>query len=179
VAWLTWASDPAVNALANEEAISAGLRQSTAYADHLHALAGALLNAVPADVPPYLQLNLAVEAIGMQAAVGMNYMQFMFKRCKPPWPTGTDRQAECAQLAELMVKHGDSLMSHMMGTRLGELAGWPAPRVAALLAEQATLPQPLSCAVVQPLLKQIVDAARVGEMAALRAYAQGASAATR
>ena len=47
-----------------------------------------------------------------------------------------NRTEQCSAIAAVLIEHGHSMMDLSVGARLGENAGWPAARVAALREER-------------------------------------------
>lgn len=190
-AWLHLAASGVAPGAASvaEADLAAGLLQSNVYSKHHGVLAAATLAAIPADVPAYVRFMLIVEAIGVQGGIPNSSMFGAFKRCKPAAGTAPARQSECDHVANLLVHHSDSLNAHQVGTRVGKLLGWPQAKVAALEAEETQMtnnqmaallsPQPLGCAVVEPLLAVARNSPQQGEMAAWRAYAEATAKAPR
>jgi len=159
------------------------LRRAEAHSQHWGVLADTVRQAMPPQVLPYVQAGLLVQAVGIEAALAHGGGFPMLRRCRPAPPEGSERQAACARWASLLSERADTLLARRVGLRLGELAGWPAERLAAqrqrldaLQAVPAGLDpeQPLSCRGVERIGNWVADAARLGEVAALAARAASA-----
>jgi hypothetical protein len=153
------------------------LPQARRYWLHAGQMVAAAIKAVPRSEPGYLRLALALEAAVQEAGVLEPLMKGIAEACRPAPAAGTPRQGECDALARLMVERGDSLRAQAVGLRVGELAGWPAARLASLRAEHDTLAalspaydpqQPFSCTSVEAGLRWFEDVAREGEPHSLR-----------
>ncbi len=187
----TWAQAQPDNAmpwalLADEDADPAvqteawrGIQQASLWDAQWGAVSAVVQGAVPADVPVYLRTLLGVETIGIDAS--MSLPGSVFKWCRPAPEPGSQRQKECSRVATLMVEQSDTLLIHALGVRMGELAGWPAERIAvhraevkALLARDQQLPfdraQPLNCVSAAQMLGQITAVGRLGELGAAREH---------
>jgi hypothetical protein len=171
-AWLTlWAAEPAA-----DDEVMAGLRASTRHQTHQRSLSATLLEAVPADVPPYLQALLVAAVIGTEAAMQDSTGSQLLKRCKSPLLPGTAQQAQCEFVADLLTSCGDGWNDHLVGTALGKRLQWPKERIQALEAEHQAFvnaampwdadPQRWSCVQVEPMLAMQRDIPRLGEYAA-------------
>ena len=153
---------------------------------HFGALAALVAKAPPADMLPYLRQALVIDAVGIEAAIGLPALSALASQCKPAAAAGSVLQRQCDQIAGLMVDKGDTLLAHGVGLRLGERAGWPAARVAAARAEMnaayaapGILPaddQPLGCAAVTWTLTWFDDVSRLGEVGLMRQRLAAASA---
>jgi hypothetical protein len=182
--WQTLEPDNAAGGMAfvAEEAeakdeVMRSLPQAGRYWLHAGQMVAAVIRAVPRSEPGYLRLALALEAAVQEAGVLEPLMKGVVEACRPAPAAGTPRQGECDALARLMVERGDSLRAQAIGLRIGELAGWPANRLASLRAEHDHLAalspvydpqQPFSCASVEAGLRWFEDVAREGEPNSLR-----------
>ena len=177
-AWLALAQD--------EPKAAAEARAGLVAAKH-YSLRGGLLvheamKAVPPDAEPYLRQQLAVVVTGIEAALSMPTLQPLSALCMPPPPPGSERQATCGAMATMVIEHSDSLLGHATGIRMGERAGWPAPRLAELRAEQMRLEaallnfpmdkqQPMSCESVDRVARSVHERGELGELAYLKRQA--------
>jgi len=172
-----WQSQPA----RREEAV-AGLRQATGFRGGWAQLAEIVIQAMPAHVLPYLQVALIVEAVSVEAALPDPTPFTLLKLCRPPPERGSRRQGECEAWARLLTAQGSTLMAHMIGLRLGELAGWPPEHtepqrreltlVSMVAASRAlNAEQPYSCDGAQRMRHWVQQVAQRGELAAMRAAA--------
>ena len=175
VAWLAFEE--------SEPARAAEARAGLAAAGHFSLRWGAAvreaLPAAPADIAPYLRLQLLVWAIGIEAAVPMPSAQPLLRLCAPPLQAGSEELARCSALATVLVEHSDALLGHGLGTRIAERAGWPAARLAALRAERERMEQasmqlpfdekqPLSCDSVERMTRLVDERAQYGELGHLK-----------
>ena len=168
-----------------DEALQA-LRAATRFQVHWGQLPATVLEALPPERLPYLDLSLFVEAIGVQAALPDDSFMTLLERCRPPPAAGSERQRDCDAWAELLAGKADTLLARFIGLRLGAQAGWPPARVAAqkealnALTASVNSPlagsNPLSCASIEALRDQVRLVAEHGEVQALRLRAAAASA---
>lgn len=167
-----------------------GLARSRRYQLHYGVLAGTVQEAMPSDIPPYLQMNLVSEALAIELAMGMPPLQPLVALCRPAPPQGSAAHAVCDSLARVLADHSDTLLGLRIGLRLGEFAGWPIAEVQRRRAQADVLPtdammvmmglaQPYSCRAVALQQAWMADLARLGELAAFRQWAAAASAAGR
>jgi len=197
--WLDWAAEEPASA----DAAWAGLARAQYWREHPLGLAGVLLGAVPPDVPGYLIGSLSMEAMARDTAFPAPPLAPVLQRCRaassgapagstaalaagatPPAPA-----AECERLARLLVEHGDSVQSLMLGRELGEHIGWAAPQLQRLDEEVAALQKqehhwavdekrPLGCDTVERQRQHIAAVQRDGELAVLRRNLAAARTAT-
>jgi hypothetical protein len=185
--WLLWAARRP-----QDEALwAAGALATTRYSQHWSQVPQTLLAALPADVPGYLGVFLAVEGTGVQAALPDITLLTAVRLCRPPQPA--TRAPLCRHLAQVMADASDTMTGQGIGIRLGEWAGWSDERrVAARRAMQEatdavsrhgltmlTRPQPLDCASVQEWRTWVDTTAALGEPRAAQALARAASASRR
>lgn len=182
---LAWAAAEPANAAAwlalhqTDPARQAQARAGLAAARHFSLRSGSLaqeaMQAVPADAAPYLRLKLAEFAFGFDAAVSMPSVQPLTRSCKPAAPAGSERQAACSALTEMVVEHSDTLIGYYIGMRMAEGAGWPASRLAELRAERKRIEavagepayvaeQPLSCESAERFARFMAEHAELGEL---------------
>lgn len=144
---------------------------------HAGQMTSAAIKAMARGEPGYLRLALALEVAAQEAAVLEPLMKGVTDACRPAPAANTPRQVECDALARLMLERSDSRRAQVIGLRVGELAGWPAARLAALRAEQDALAalspaydvqQPFSCTSVEAGLRWFDDVAKEGEPNSLR-----------
>ena len=136
MAWL-WllASEPG----AADEALH-GLVGSGGANAHWGALSALVEQALPADVPGAVGQQLVTEAIGIDAATLMPPFNVLIDQCTPPRAAAdANRRQQCEAIAQMLVEHSDTQLVHVIGIRIGQNAGWPAERVAALRAEHKAL----------------------------------------
>jgi hypothetical protein len=156
-----------------------GLEQATHHTLHYGALAATVRNAWPATEVQYVQVPLLVDALAVDAALAVPLVQGTLAPCTPPPQAGSPQQRGCDALAESMVQRSDMLVSHTVGTAIGEKLGWSAERVAALRADNKALlaaqpsfegaHQAFSCESVEQLRSWIDAVSRSGEVASARA----------
>ena len=163
--------------LARDEALHGmALSRRADFADRR--LAAVVDAGLPADIPPYLRVVLAVLLTGIDAAQSMPSLQALQRACDAPALKDSNRRQQCAALAGVMLGNGSSLTTLALGTRLGQHAGWPAERVQALRAELAVLPalhwqamvtdQPYGCSAVAGMRRWLAGTEQMGELGWLR-----------
>lgn len=168
-------------ALADEDPSAAdeawqGLLKARRWHEEPQALVLAAHQALPPDVPGYLRLALGAEIGTRAGALPSPGEAFLQDRCIEA-PLG--RRAECENLAQMLVAHGDGTQTLALGLKVGRAAGWPTDRVKAVQAELEALasepvrwqPDPaqsLSCNSVEAWQSHLAQVAAVGELQALR-----------
>lgn len=141
-------------------------------------LTGIAMARLPTDTPEFERWALAVRLIGTEAAFSMPYF-VVSQYCSVTDVRDSNRQQICSAVAEVLSSKGTNLMDLGFGTTIGQRAGWPAERVAALREEHDALSQvsssittdaarPLSCAALQKLARYAVDLGRYGELGVTR-----------
>lgn len=158
--------------------IDRGLAQATHHTLHYGALAATVRNAWPATEPQYAQVPLLIEALGVDSALAVPLLQGTLAYCRTPPQAGSTQQRGCGALAESMVQRSDMLISHTVGTAIGDKRGWSAERLAALRADNKALhagqlsfqgePQAFSCESVERLRNWVDAVSRSGELASAR-----------
>jgi len=151
---------------------------------HYTALTQSVLEAMPADVLPYLQQMLWIESIGIEAAAGLPPLRPVLDWCREPLLPGSHRRAACAALANMLIDHSDTMIGVGIGLRLAERSGMPKAEAEArrqtlrkLMAQQGQPfagPEPQSCAAVARSKDWLLLWSRLGEVGALRAWAASA-----
>jgi hypothetical protein len=172
-AWLTlWADEPTADA-----EVMAALRAGVRHQTHEQSLTAAMLAAVPPDVPGYVRGLLAVEVMGIQAAMGdRTGADLLFRRCRAPLLPDSPQRSQCDLVAQLLVERGDSFRARSLGLSLATKLAWPVERLRALRVSHEAIaaaaaaavagPQPLSCGTLEPLLATLSQAPQLGEFAA-------------
>jgi hypothetical protein len=148
---------------------------------HQGKLLDVVMQAMPPDVPPYVQLKVWMHAIGVEAAAAVPPPGPLLASCQPRPEAGSARQRACAGMARVLVEHGDSSMGRLAGLKLAELGGAPAAAVqaqrqqlnAALRSAQGLFDerQPLSCASHARVQAWLQLRAQMGELGALQSMA--------
>lgn len=98
---------------------------------------------LPKDATPLERWWLAVETIGIEAAISMHQYEIATKHCSAVAVQDSEAQQECSDLAEVFVTKGTNLLDFKIGTNMGARAGWAKERVAALKQEGDALTQAL------------------------------------
>lgn len=154
--------------------------QADRWESHFGTFTATVMAAVPADVPAYLRMMLAVESFGIESTLPLPPLAPLLRRCAGRGGAeAPERRAECDRLAHLLTERSDTLLVAGIGRRVAETAGWPPERLAALEAEQKALQartralapdpeQPLGCAGTQAFLGYLQRLPQGGELAALR-----------
>ncbi|MEP6885504.1 MAG: hypothetical protein ABJC66_12210 [Gammaproteobacteria bacterium] len=96
---------------------------------------------LPKDATPLEQWFLAIEAIGVEAAIDMHQYRIASKHCSAAAMQDSDVRKQCSDLAEVFATKGTNLLDLCMGTNLGARAGWSPARVAGLKLERDALMQ--------------------------------------
>jgi hypothetical protein len=137
--------------------------------------------AMPSGLSRLEQYYLYSGLIGFQSMVGPYAHSAL--GCSSFARANSDLMKDCRAIAENMVASGQNLTDLGVGTRLGEAAGWPAQRVAALQREQHALMMlvlgdprdfdvPLSCQKALRQMDRVTRWAVAGEIPTLRAELQ-------
>jgi hypothetical protein len=167
--------DVAAEAQAFSRAAKASM--SNSYAFSMYAFAEPEL---PGDLTPTERSYLAVEVIGIEAAIAQNEFNVASKHCSTEAIADGNVRQQCGSLAELWVTRGTTLLDFGIGTNIGARAGWPAQKVSDLKMERDALMQVItqtgpasnddtwSCDAVQRGNAYVSRMARMGEMGAMR-----------
>lgn len=152
---------------------------------HWGVLAETVRKAMPPDVPPYLQPDLLIQAMNVDAALLDQGFRTATALCQPAPPAGSERQRGCTDLGRVMNERGDTLIAAMVGVRLREFGGLDPAEAEARrktlreLQASSSLPfdaeQPMSCESARRTQRWIEGLARDGEVGALRAAAAASS----
>lgn len=166
----------------------AGAARATRFDTGHGQLVGTVDRAIPDDLPAYLRFGIDMAMLARDSGnAPMAELALLIQRCQSALlARDANRRQQCDAIARTMVDQARDLLTFAMGTRLGELAGWPADKVAALRAERNALMrsdlvtmidlnQPHSCTSVRQLhdWAQAVD--RQGELQWLRSRWKSAS----
>jgi hypothetical protein len=130
------ANDSAAEAYAFGQAARAHRHDS--YTNSLLAFAEPEL---PRDATPLERWYLAVQVIGIEAAQPYGEAA---QYCSAEAMHDEGVRQQCAALAELLVARGKDLIDLSIGTRIGERAGWAAPRAAHLRQEMNAMMQAIA-----------------------------------
>lgn len=143
---------------------------------HWGAVTGLVLAKLPSELPILDKVALAGEVLSLEAEALMPFVPAS-QYCAVAEVRDTNRQQVCSAMAEVLVHKGSSLMDVALGTSIGQRAGWPAERLAALqderdallqLNDQSAPPQPWSCSGLVRTLNQLVEMGQHGELGAMR-----------
>jgi hypothetical protein len=164
-----------------KQQLAAAIAGSMQFNSYYGALAGKVLVAMPNEVPPYVQQGLLVEVLGLDSTFGISELSSLLALCNPAPAVGSAEQSRCAAIASLLVARSDTLLTHNVGSRMGELAGWPKEQEEARRAHATGglsmftfFEQPMSCAAIESSRAWVRDMASKGEMATLRERAAAA-----
>lgn len=140
VPWLMVASEAGQRQDADAE--TEAMHQA-AVASHLESYTDTLVaEAVPA-IPPGLtlleQLYVYGDLMALQGAISFPYGPRALRDCSAAGSSDVAVLKDCGAVAEHMVSGGQTLLDLVVGTQLGEMAGWPKGRVAALKRERTVL----------------------------------------
>lgn len=139
---------------------------------------GLAMAKVPPTTPLVTRVGLASELMGVSFGALPSYSA-LSRQCSAQDLRDANRQQACAAVAEALVSRGTTLMDLLMGTAIGEWAGWPADRTQRLRDERDAMSQVLSskvpaprklwgCESLQQMQLYFTDLAQLGEMAAMR-----------
>jgi hypothetical protein len=148
------------------------------YSDSVFAFAEPEL---PQDVTPLERAYLAIEVIGVEAAIGSSQYHVASGYCSSDAIQDSNVRQQCDSLAELLVTRGTNLLDLGVGSTIGARAGWPTKRVNELLQDQHALMQAIvqqrpsgadgklwTCDAVSRLNAYVVQRVRLGELGAAR-----------
>ncbi|MDE2369085.1 MAG: hypothetical protein KGN16_08940 [Burkholderiales bacterium] len=169
------------------EALTA-LARATRYTSHYGAISAAALDAMPADIPTYLQPQLLLQSFLADGAIGEAEATQAINLCRPAPEAGSQRQALCRSLAALMVGQDDTALAYFIGLRIQELAGVPDVHHNERRAAMQRLlgnfgmavfdwERPYACTTVERWHRWTRDRATLGELGAARAWAAAAASA--
>jgi hypothetical protein len=108
------------------------------YSDSLYAFAEPEM---PRDATPLERSFLAVEVVGVEAALSLPQGSVLSQRCSDASVQDTLIRQQCSSLAELLVTRGTTLMDLGLGARIGARAGWSPERVRELMQDRNALEQ--------------------------------------
>ncbi len=147
------------------------------YSDSLFSFAEPKL---PQDTTPLERSYLAIEVIGVEAAMQAPQYRVASQHCSGDAIRDGSVRQQCASLAELFVTKGTNLLDLGIGKSIGARVGWPERRVNELAEEQHALMQEImqltpsddgtlwTCDAVNRLNAYVSQRARVGELGAAR-----------
>jgi hypothetical protein len=163
----------------NPDLALSAIAQAQRHQVHLGSLAATALAAMPADVPLYVQRQLLLDVMFVEAPhMGMPRYGALTTYCKAP-AAGSPEQARCDGFARLLTERSDTQVAAIIGWKLAQWAGWPAAEVRVRQAEARKLSaidivlsdSPYSCAAVEQSRAWVREVAAKGELAALQALA--------
>jgi hypothetical protein len=137
-----------------------------------------VLNASPTDDASLLaSWTMVTEAIGFTAAQPVPY-QSLTNSCKGDALRDANRAQTCAEIAEVLADHSDTLFEQAIGVAIGRQVGWPLDRsdrmrgeYAAYVAAMAPTVDPtqqFSCSKMRQDLAVVRRSVTVGETGSLR-----------
>lgn len=174
----------------DEGAALEALHRATAaprHDSHGGLLMEALLASRPPDLHPATEMQVMMELLGGGWNIGNFGAASAGRHCQASQLGDANRRALCDGLARALVDRGTSLMERNSGIRIGERAGWPAERIAALKKDDDTLRTAMAdrlpaderimgCSSRTALRDYAAAWARGGELAAMRAALSGGAA---
>ena len=140
VPWLMLAGEAGQrkDAIAQAEAM-----HQAAVATHLESYTDTLVAeavpAMPSNLRSLEQVYLYGDLMAIQGAISFPYEPRSLRDCSIAETGEAASLKDCAAVAEHMVSAGQTLLDLVVGTRLGEKAGWSAERVAGLKRERSAL----------------------------------------
>ena len=154
---------------------------------HFTALLATTFEAMPSDLPQYVQHSLWIGVVGIAAATSIPSFQPLTTWCRGAEQAGGERLSTCAAAARLLLAQSDTTLGTMIGLRLAEWTFLPKAEAEAQRAALRELQQqsadafdlrdPMSCAAVARARTWFEQWARLGEVGAMRERAAAASAA--
>jgi hypothetical protein len=104
-------------------------------------LASAALKQVPRDVSAVDAVQVASELLAFETGAVLSGFQAASAHCRAPLLVDTNRQQQCAEIADTFALRGRTLLEFTMGVAMGERVGWPAFRVEATKLERDAMAQ--------------------------------------
>lgn len=129
--------------------------------------------AIPPGLPPYLRVDLLMQAVGVEAAFTDTAYFYALKHCVET----PEARATCSALADNLAQRGSDSQSLSMARTIGRRVGWTPERVAAVedidkAVVQEFLPKDVtevySCSSVERYTAWFRDLAALGARAALQ-----------
>jgi hypothetical protein len=164
-----------------QDEIVARMAQTPRFETYWPALSAAVLQAMPDEVPAYLQVMLLEEAVAV-SSLWLGSPRPIITYCREPMTAGSTAFTHCAAIARVMVEHSDATFGALVGLRLAERTYLPASeaqrqRDAINAAAQSPdhifdTQQPYSCTGVQRMRNWVQQLAAHGELGALKVLAQ-------
>ncbi|MDE2369086.1 MAG: hypothetical protein KGN16_08945 [Burkholderiales bacterium] len=168
------------------ERLFASMAQASRFKMHDGSLLATVQEAMPADLLPYVQQEIWVYVLGIEAAQSYPAFQSLTAYCRPGEHARPDRAATCHDIAQTLISTSDSLIGELIGLRIALWTGMPQAEFDARRAALHLIPpspweqgQPRSCASIERFKAQVELRAREGEMGVWRAAAAAASQAPR
>ncbi len=155
------------------------LAQARRYHVHFGQLGASMLAAWPAGEAPFLQTEMLIRTIGIDAAAALPALLPLSRSCREGSAQADIRDA-CQRIARTMLQHSDSLMGVGIGMGLGRAAGLPVAELEAARAmvheayqANETLDghmadQPWSCTSNTQLVEWVGEVQQYGEWRALQ-----------
>lgn len=128
------------------------------------------------DVSPLERAYAATDLSGYESGFLQPYYRASLTRCTVSSMQQDNIRSECASLAQLMVKHGATLVDLKIGGKIGGRAGWPKERLSDLDEQFMALKQasviegdsPWDCSSVAAVNHWFDQVMRLGEVGASR-----------
>jgi hypothetical protein len=147
-----------------------------------------VLQAMPADLLPYVQMQVWALVVGVEAAIAIPNIGLLGAHCRAPLEPGSARLQDCAAIAQVLLAPSDNLFGRGVGIRIAERSGTPKAQIDAWRAEieagtrrmwqSFDAQQPLSCKAVAQTQAWLQLRKQLGELGALRALNAEAAAAS-
>jgi hypothetical protein len=133
---------------------------------------------MPRGLNPLEQSSLSIRMVGIEAAMNTTTLSTASKHCSVEAVRDEQTRGQCAQLADLLVTKGTTVLDLAIGTAIGARAGWPKSRIAELTQQQeaflqaemqqAGSEQSLACDNAARQNRFFHDWAQLGELGAAR-----------
>jgi hypothetical protein len=173
-----WAAVLERTPVPQQDQVVARMAQATRNEAYGTALSVVVMQAMPEDVPAYLQVPLLLDALSL-GATWVGGLQSITTYCREPLRAGSTAFANCAAVARVMVARSDTMIGSLVGLRLAERTYLPASEAQrqrdAIRATSGPSDlifdarQPLSCAGLRGVRNWVQLMAQHGELGALKA----------
>ena len=121
---------------------------------------------------------LAIEAIGLRAAVSLPDHAPLITACRREALRDSNRRQICDSIGELLAQKSDTLVQRAMSGAVGRQLGWPEERIERMLAEQDAFVtstyagieprNAMGCDAIKRVTEDVRRKARLGEVGAMR-----------
>jgi hypothetical protein len=173
-----WLAQAAVQPDQRDALLRAATAPGLRFRDWGDALPEVVAAAMPEGLPAYLQVDLHVLSLGIEAARPDPPGWQLLMHCRGKALEARELRALCQSVAQALTERSDSFSSLFAGAALARNLGWPAAELARLNDEAAQAlrvleasfdaAQPYTCASVSALRNLVRDRARWGDLGVAR-----------